>query len=310
MGLIHYKLTEMAIRMGPNSPIVRAILKLRCRPALLKFHDCKVDICVGERIIRIADKHFPYATDMAVNFQSYFSQVDSEQQGTVHVVDYSGPKLQKYASGLAFEIASIPEETEAIESYFRWYRPKAGDTVYDMGAYCGVSTYSFSKCVGPSGTVFAFEPDPLNYALLQKNIERHKLQNVVPVPLAIAGKTASAEFSSEGTMGSTFKRQSSRATVGSIVMVKTISFADACAMYGVPAFAKVDIEGSEIEMLSASQDFLRENDIQFALDTNHWVNGKLTSAHVEQLFRQCGYESESSAEYGFMATWARRKHRN
>jgi FkbM family methyltransferase len=307
MGLARYKLTELIIRMGPNNPLVRMILQFRCRGASLKFHDGKVDVCVGNRIIRISDKHFPYAADMTANFETYFSQVNSEQQGANQVVDYSAPRLQHYASGLAFEIASMPEETEAIESYFRWYRPQAGDTVFDMGAYCGVSTYSFSKCVGPSGRVFAFEPDPTSYSLLQKNIARHQLENVVTLPLAIAGETSSAEFSSEGTMGSKLQRHSSRVTLGSIETVKTISLADACAKYGVPTFAKVDIEGTEIEMLLASERFLRENDIQFALDTNHWVNGKLTRPHVEELFRQYGYEAESSDECGSMTTWARRK---
>jgi FkbM family methyltransferase len=247
---------------------------------------------------------------MATNFDTYFSQVSSEQEGPNQVVDYSAPKLQRYANGLVFEIASMPEEIEAIESYFRWYQPKAGDTVFDMGAYCGVSTYFFSNYVGPSGKVFAFEPDPINYALLQRNIERHRLENVTTFPFAVAGQTATAEFSSEGTMGSTLTRHSSRATLGSIETVNTISFTDACSRYGVPAFAKIDIEGSEIEMLAASQAFLSANDIQFALDTNHhWLNGKLTRPHVEQLFRQCGYEAESSDKYGSMTTWAQRKSR-
>lgn len=307
MGRAHYKLTQLIIRLGPSNPLVQTILRIRCRGASLKFHDGKVDVCVGNRIIRISDKHFPYAADMTANFETYFSQVNPEKQGENQVVDYSAPRLQRYANGLAFEIASMPEETEAIESYFRWYRPKAGDTVFDMGAYCGVSTYFFSKCVGASGRVFAFEPDPTSYSLLQKNIARHQLDNVVTLPFAIAGETSTAAFSSEGTMGSTLKRHSSRATLGSIETVKTISLADACAEYGVPAFAKVDIEGSEVEMLLASERFLRENDIQFALDTNHWVKGKLTRPRVEEIFRQYGYEAESSDECGSMTTWARRK---
>ena len=307
MGVVRYKLTKLIIQIGSDSPLVRTILRLQCRRASLKFHDHKVDICMGEKVIRISDKHFPYAADMANNFDTYFSQVKPEKQGSNTVVDYSTPRVQKYANGLEFEIASMPEETEALQSYFHWYRPKVGDLVFDMGAYCGVSTYHFSKCVGESGKVIAFEPDPINYALLQRNIERHGLKNVVTLPFAIAGQSASAEFSSEGTMGSTLKRNSSRVTLGSIETVKTISLADACTAYGTPAFAKVDIEGSEIEMLSDSQAFLRQNDIQFALDTNHWLNGELTRTRVEQLFRQCGYEAESSDEHGSMTTWARRK---
>jgi FkbM family methyltransferase len=309
MGSVRYQLTKVLIHMGPKNPLVRTVLRLQCRRAFLKFHDCQVDICVGEKVIRISDKHFPYAADMANNFDTYFSQVQPEKQGSSSVVDYSAPRLQTYTNGLKFEIASMPEETEALESYFHWYRPKVGDLVFDMGAYCGVSTYHFSKYVGESGKVVAFEPDPINYSLLQRNIERYALKNVVTLPFAIAGLSTSAEFSSEGTMGSTLKRHSSRVTLGSIETVKTISLADACAEYGLPAFAKVDIEGSEVEMLSASQAFLRENDIQFALDTNHWLNGELTTKRVEQLFRQCGYEAESSDEHGCMTTWARRKPR-
>ena len=278
MGVARYKLTQLIIRMGPSSPLVRAILRFRCRGASLKFRNGKVNVCVGNRIIRIAEKHFPYAADMAANFETYFSQVNPEQQGPNQVVDYSAPRLQRYSNGLAFEIASMPEETEAIESYSRWYRPKAGDTVFDMGAYCGVSTYLFSKCVGPSGRVFAFEPDPTSYSLLQKNIARHQLDNVFTLPLAIAGETSTAAFSSEGTMGSTLKRHSSRVTLGSIETVKTISLADACAEYGVPAFAKIDIEGSEVEMLLASERFLRENDIQFALDNQSLGKRKVDEA--------------------------------
>ena len=38
------------------------------------------------------------------------------------------------------------------------------------GPTAGVSTHYLSHCVGPSGRVYAFEPDPLTYELLLKNI--------------------------------------------------------------------------------------------------------------------------------------------
>lgn len=247
--------------------------------------------------------------DMVRYFDSYFSQVAPQQFGTDLVVDYSGPRLQTYPSGLQFEISSIPEEAEALESYFYWYRPGPADTIFDVGAYCGVSTYHFAKTV-PDGKVVAFEPDPINYELLIRNIDRHRLSNVIPVRSAIAGKSGTAAFSSEGTMGSLLERHSSRATLGSIETIQTLSFEDACQKYGVPDFAKIDIEGSEIEMLAAAQQFLRQHPIRFALDTNHWMKGtatrgELTTSTVEQLFRECGYEAHSSTDFGYMTTWAR-----
>ena len=93
--------------------------------------------------------------------------------------------------------------------------------------------------------------------------------------------------------------------LGGIHSVQTLSLADACARYGTPDLAKVDIEGSEIEMLAAAAPFLRSNPIQLAVDTNHWVDGKLTAPAVEEILRSCGYETESDNGIGFMTTWAR-----
>ena len=267
-----------------------------------------MDVCKGNRVIRISAKHFVYATDMARWFDEYFEQVVPTDCNGLLSVDYSYPHLQRYSKGkLEFELASFPEEEEAIDGYFRWYRPKPGDTVFDMGAYCGVSAYHFSKFVGATGKVYAFEPDPINYSLLQRNIERHALINVVPLQVAVADSEGVAQFCSEGTLGSSLSRQMSRATVGHVEQVPTISLQTACERYGVPAFVKIDIEGSEIEVLSSSRAFLREHSIQFVLDTNHWVNGALTCSRVEALFADCGYVAESSNEFGFMTTWARKR---
>lgn len=48
---------------------------------------------------------------------------------------------------------------------------KKGDIVLEIGANIGYYTLIFAKLVGEKGKVFAFEPDPTNFALLKKNIE-------------------------------------------------------------------------------------------------------------------------------------------
>ena len=95
-----------------------------------------------ERVMLLQPRHFPYIADMAEKFDLYFSPVEPTERDGLLVVNYSRPGiLQTYRnSGLQFEMASFPEEEEAIEEYFRWYRPKPGDTVFDMGAHCGIST--------------------------------------------------------------------------------------------------------------------------------------------------------------------------
>jgi methyltransferase, FkbM family len=271
------------------------------------FSSAAVDIVKGDRVIRISPRNWVYAPSLASSFDAYFGQVEPTPHGSSLVVDYSVPRLQKYVStGLEFEINSIPEEDSAIEDYFHWYRPREGDVVFDIGAYCGVSTYFFSKCVGESGHVYSFEPDASSYALLLRNIERHELRNVTPLPLAVAAASGEAEFIQEGTLGSVLSRHSSRATTGVVSKVKTIELSEACERFGLPAFVKVDIEGSEVEVLESSRAFLSTNSINFALDTHHWVNGTRTTQEVERILGECGYETASSNASGFWTTWARK----
>jgi FkbM family methyltransferase len=285
--------------------MVRAMMRVRCRPLVLNFERDHVDVSKDGRTIRLASKHFPYAHDMVEHFDLYFNQVVPEKGGAGLLVDFSGPKLQSYKNGLEFELSSFPEELEAIGEYFHWYKPKPDDLIFDIGAYCGVTAYHMSKCV-PEGKVYSFEPDPVNFKLLTRNVERHGLKNVTPLPFGISDKTEDAAvFLSEGTLGSRLERHSTRTTVGDIHSVQTLSLADACARYGIPNFVKVDIEGSEIDMLAAAVPFLRSNPIQLAVDTNHWVGGKLTAPAVEEIFQSFGYETESDNAVGFMTTWAR-----
>jgi FkbM family methyltransferase len=259
----------------------------------------------GKRIIRISPKHFPYVADMAKHFDAYFSQVEPEQRGDYLLADYSTPRVHRLANGLEFELASFPEEMPALESYFQWYTPKQGDVVFDIGAYCGVFSYLLSKAVGQHGRVVSFEPDPLNFEILRRNIERQQLTNVTAINVAVFKVAGQAQFNSEGALGSGLSQTLDRPSAGGCVSVETITFEGACRRYGTPTFAKVDAEGAEVEIIGSAQSFLRQHPINFVLDTNHLRDGKLTVEPVEAMFAECGYETKSSAESGFMTTWAR-----
>jgi FkbM family methyltransferase len=299
--------TSTIIALGPRNPMVRFLIDRKCRQfgVTLTQQGSFLGLRKDHREMRLSLKHFVYAPDMAERFDIYFSPLVPTKINGISVLDYSRPGiLQTYArSGLEFELASFPEEDEAIESYFHWYRPKFGDTVFDIGAHCGVSSYHFSKLVGSTGRVVAFEPDPVNFSLLLRNIERHKLENVTPLQIAVAGSRGQAAFNCEETIGSGLMRHSSRASVGNVTMVKTVTLEDAFREWGPPQFCKIDVEGAEMEIISAAQPFLRNAVCQFALDTNHLVDGAFTDLRIETLFRDCGYKSISS-DSGMKTTWA------
>ncbi|GMW03204.1 MAG: hypothetical protein AMXMBFR84_43390 [Candidatus Hydrogenedentota bacterium] len=61
-----------------------------------------------------------------------------------------------------------------------------GDVAVDLGANIGYYTMLFSQIVERDGRVFAFEPDPDNFALLEKNIAINHAENVVAVRRAVS----------------------------------------------------------------------------------------------------------------------------
>lgn len=56
---------------------------------------------------------------------------------------------------------------------------KSGDVVLDLGAHIGYYTLLLAKLVGPHGKVFAFEPEPGNFAVLRRNVKLNRCGNVV-----------------------------------------------------------------------------------------------------------------------------------
>ena len=82
-----------------------------------------------------------------------------------------------------------PTETDLLKREL-----KPGQTFVDIGANIGYYTLIAARLVGPAGRVFAFEPDPANFALLKKNVERNGYDNVVLVGKAVSDRTRSARL--------------------------------------------------------------------------------------------------------------------
>ncbi len=298
-------LTGAVVAVGPDNTVVRTLLSraVRQHGGTLDFSDCTIGVHKDDRCIRIAARHFPFAPELAEKFDFFFRQVEAPGG----LLDASSTRVHRYlGSGLEFELTSLPEEQQAIDSYFAVVRPGLGDLAFDIGAYCGVTTFHLSKLVGAQGSVVAFEPDSANHAALVHNIERHQLKNVIPVQAAIAQQSGRLKFNSEGWMGSVLNTPSSRAGLGAVTEVECFSLEDAGSRWGVPSYIKIDIEGEEIAVIARAQPFISRSDIRFAVDTDHVRGLSVTAGRVEGLFRSCGYQTGTIRTNYFLTTWARR----
>jgi FkbM family methyltransferase len=116
------------------------------------------------------------------------------------------------------------------------------DSVYvDIGAWIGPTVLYASKI---AKKVIAFEPDPIAYHHLVKNIGLNEAdKNVVPYPIAVSSDWKGIPFGSLATkkFGSSMSSELWGTTTG--MQVPAISLESVVTMS--PDFIKIDIEGGE-----------------------------------------------------------------
>ena len=89
---------------------------------------------------------------------------------------------------------SYNKQYEPEETQFFIDNLKEGMRVVDVGANIGYYTTLFSRLVGTTGSVIAFEPDPTNFSLLEKNCKANGCRNVRLEQLALSDKNGVAQL--------------------------------------------------------------------------------------------------------------------
>jgi FkbM family methyltransferase len=295
------------LKLGPAHPVLRSAIRLQARANGFKVAASPEHLTLskGARRMLLPSGQYlmvPYAVHM---WNQLFDTVTPEMQGENAVLDFSKPGLHRYTqSGLTFWSPGMIEE-DSMDAYTAAYRPQTGDVVWDVGAHGGFTSYYFARMVGPTGRVYAFEPDDHTYDYLLRNIALHKLENVIPVKKALAEKTGKALFSMDGSLGAGLTDYTDTADKREIREVETISFSDACSEIGTPAFVKMDIEGAEIAVIAGALSVLKEKPIRFAMETEHRVHGEYTSIPITRMLSGIGYNVLSSSQFGGQQfTWA------
>lgn len=76
----------------------------------------------------------------------------------------------------------------------KYYTPKKGDVVAEMGAFRGYYCLNLAQLVGENGMVIAIEPMEDNLYYLRKNIEANNINNVFIVPKGVWNKPDNLTF--------------------------------------------------------------------------------------------------------------------
>jgi FkbM family methyltransferase len=152
---------------------------------------------------------------------------------------------------------------------------KLGMTVLDLGANIGYFTLLAAKLVGPTGRVFAFEPDPTNFSLLQKNVSMNGYENVTVVDKAVSDQGGRAElFLSSDSWGHSLF--SVHRNAGS-VQVQVTSIDEFLSKDVMVDFVKMDVEGAELRALRGMRRIL----------SNGTVKAMVIEFHFDELEEGC-----------------------
>ena len=133
---------------------------------------------------------------------------------------------------------------------------KKGDTVIDAGANIGYFTLFFSKLVGEEGKVIAFEPDPINFDILKKNIEQNRITNVELVKKGISNKNESMKLYKSAVSGghSLIKNEWGK----EFTTIQTVTLDDYFNDQKIDLI-KIDVEGFELEVIDGGTKLFKNN---------------------------------------------------
>ena len=155
-------------------------------------------------------------------------------------------------SGLQFRVRTamdvwVIKETCLDRDYENGTGLQDNWTIIDIGAGLGDFT-AYAAQRSPNGRVFAYEPFPESFALLQQNVALNKLRNVEAEPYAVAAKPGSLALN----VGAGEAVQHSTTQAGAnTIEVQAITLQQIFDVHGLNRcdFLKMDIEGGEYAIL-------------------------------------------------------------
>ena len=176
-----------------------------------------------------------------------------EAQG---MIMYQGTSNERGSFGMGYV---FDYELETRRAFRRVVKP--GMTVVDVGANIGYYTLLGAKMVGEGGRVYAFEPDPLYFSLLKKNIEANRFNKIVEPFNTAVGNTEKTAILSLGNLTGSSLVSLPGIRTNKTVEVEVVSLDSFFSEKNWPPadLVKIDIEGYDKFALEGMRGLAKRN---------------------------------------------------
>ena len=193
-------------------------------------------------------------------------------------------------------------ELKDIKAYTKYYKIKPNDVVIDIGAYHGWFTllnYNYNS------RFYAFDIDPVNYKILNKNLF-NKFRNISFFNKGVWNQTGVSKLYGDrvGSMGSHINFKNKRKSKD--VECQVVTLEDIVKENNIKKidFIKIDVEGSEIEIIESSLDLLKKYKPNLSIATYHVRDNQKTYLKIEELLKKVGYAKVFTENKKHLTTYA------
>jgi FkbM family methyltransferase len=261
-----------------------------------------LDFYRGTQIIRISLKHLIYAGDIISSFEYYFRAVKPQSFNQHEIIDYS---TTRFHNVIGFDLmpvvfSSFCEPLLTTNQYLDFANLKPGNTVFDLGAYSGLTSIVFKEIVGNLGKVIAVDADSENMKTIVENTKLYKsiTGNSIDIIFgALWNHCNGLSFSTEGNMGSSAS-DIVGGNRGRVDMIKSYTLSEICEMAKVKSidFIKCDIEGAEA-VIFEDETFFRNHQPRIIIET-HLIDGVETTEKCISDLAKFGYKCRKIVQTG------------
>ncbi len=173
------------------------------------------------------------------------------------------------------------------ESFYKYLKFE-NKVIVELGSNLGIYTIYFSNAVGINGKVYSFEPNPIIFNLLVKNLKINNCYNVKPFNFGIGDNDEKLTFISKqfvfetGSFDKSIQEKLKKDIFGykkwNIDTKKLDTVKDLYINEKID-FMKIDIEGMEIEALKGAKKVIINDSPDIYLE----IHGKDNSEKIEKL---------------------------
>jgi FkbM family methyltransferase len=183
------------------------------------------------------------------NFYRYVLKILNINFSTIHQIQKKSIKLHANFAFSNFEYWG-KQHNNLFNTYLKI--AKTSKCFFDIGAHIGIVTIPVALNMKSSGLVYSFEPSKKNLFFLKYHVKENNIKNVKIIDKIVSSKTKSNVkfYEANETTGMNSIIKINEKNVTTMTKVKSVSLDDFCKSKNLkPDILKVDIEGSEVDLL-------------------------------------------------------------